>query len=317
MIKPKVGAKEFFLYLGAIVGLYWSAISFIQLVTEIINYRFPDALAGYYNYGYTDTMRYAIASLIIVFPIYLLLSWLNQREIALEPSMREIWIRKWLLLLTLFVAGITVVVDLVVFLNTFLGGEITTRFVLKALTVFVVAIVVFGYYIWEIRTSETVSSKRKIYAGTAVGVVILSLIFGFLTVGSPNTQRLLRFDERRVNDLQNIQYQIINYWQLKEKLPTSLNDLTDSISGFKAPVDPETGSMYVYEVSSQLEFRLCADFKLPAPSSDRSVMSKTEVLPVGMVIDQWEHGSGRVCFTRTIDPSLYPPYKTTTVAPMR
>ena len=304
--KPKTTAKDFFLYLGAIVGLYWGAISLIQLVTEIINYRFPDAVNGYYSYGYSGTMRYAIASLIIVFPIFILLSWLNQRGIVANPEKRELWIRRWLVMLTLFVAGLTSIIDLVVFLNTFLGGEITTRFVLKALTVLIVALGIFAYYIWELRSSEAVSGRRKTFAISTAFVVLLALIMGFVTVGSPNTARLVRFDDQRVMDLQNIQGQIINYWQLKNKMPITLFELEDSISGWKVPVDPETAVVYEYIPKTGLTFELCATFSLgSAPDSQTKYATP---YPVGgnAISDNWNHPAGRDCFSRTIDPELYP-----------
>ena len=89
----------------------------------------------------------------------------------------------------------------------------------------------------------------------------LAIIFGFYTVGSPQSERLRRFDERRVNDLQNIQSQIIYYWRVKEKLPEFLNDLKIDINGFVLPVDPQINEMYKYEQINGLSFRLCADFQ--------------------------------------------------------
>jgi hypothetical protein len=44
-------------------------------------------------------------------------------------------------------------------------------------------------------------------------------------MGSPNSQRLFRLDQKRIVDLQNIQYQVINYWQQKEKLPEEFKAL--------------------------------------------------------------------------------------------
>ena len=36
--------------------------------------------------------------------------------------------------------------------------------------------------------------------------------------------RLFRFDDQKVNDLTMLQYQIVNYWQQKERLPLALRD---------------------------------------------------------------------------------------------
>jgi len=37
---------------------------------------------------------------------------------------------------------------------SFLGGELTVRFVLKALVVAVIAGTAFGYYLWDLRANE-------------------------------------------------------------------------------------------------------------------------------------------------------------------
>ena len=83
-----------------------------------------------------------------------------------------------------------------------------------------------------------------------------------MTVGSPYRQRALRLDSQRLGDLQTIQWQIVGYWQQKEKLPTTLADLADPISGIVIPKDPETKAAYEYSVKSPQSFEICATFDL-------------------------------------------------------
>ena len=102
---------------------------------------------------------------------------------------------------TLFIAGITIVVDLIVLINTFLGGELTTRFVLKVLAVLIVIGGAFLYYFYGLRGKWEVEEKTSIMIGWIVSVVVLiSIISGFFIIGSPQTQRLLRLDQTKVND---------------------------------------------------------------------------------------------------------------------
>ena len=148
---------------------------------------------------------------------------------------------------------------------------------------------------------------------------------GFVIAGSPQNQRLVRLDERRVSDLQTIQWQIINYWQQKEKLPESLETLRDPLSGWSLPVPPlfEEGEKYEYAVKGDLKFELCATFALAMPKGWREygggkiypmpMMEGRDVAvsypyPGGGVNESWDHEAGRTCFERTIDPDLYPPY---------
>lgn len=308
--------RDFFTHIGIIVTLYVSAISLMALLFQIIDILHPDPLFGYVD-PYSSGIRWAIASLIIIFPLFIFLSWLMERQYVANPEKRTLGIKRWLTFLTLFVAGATIATDLIVLINSFLGGEISLRFILKVLAVFVVAGFVFGYYIWDLRrTGQTATvrpnSKQKIFA-IAVGLlVIASVIYGFIVMGSPTTQRLMRFDATRTNDLQIIQWEIINFWQQKRILPNQLADLNDAISGFSVPPDPEAekGKKYEYRKISTLSFELCADFNLESRySSDKNSRVIPDMSGFGPGIEQnnWQHAEGPVCFERVVDPELYPP----------
>lgn len=138
-------------------------------------------------------------------------------------------------------------------------------------------------------------------------VVVVSIIAGFFLIGSPLTQRVRRFDERRVSDLQTIQWEVVNYWQRKSALPASLDDLRDEIRGFVPPTDPVTGLPYEYSSEGTVPLRdtmfgLCAVFSMPSAAGVSHPVSK------GMENDNWAHDAGRTCFKRTIDKDLYPPF---------
>ena len=139
----------------------------------------------------------------------------------------------------------------------------------------------------------------KIFIYIVIVLVAIAIIAGFFVVGSPNQERLRKFDERRVQDLKSIQYQIINYWTSKSMLTSQLHDLEDSISGFKAPHDSVSGAEYIYNVknAATLEFELCANFETSNLNS-RDVYESLE---------NWQHDMGMQCFARKIDPQLYPP----------
>lgn len=145
----------------------------------------------------------------------------------------------------------------------------------------------------------------KIFIYIIIILVAIAVIAGFFVVGSPQTERMRRFDERRVQDLQNIQYQIINYWTSKSILPTQLFQLNDSISGFTIPKDPVGGADYKYRIknSATLEFELCADFET---SSLADQATPKPLYPYG-AYENWQHDQGAQCFKRKIDPQLYPP----------
>ena len=322
MDKIKTTPKDFFLQLGVMTALYVSAISLINLLFQTIDYAFPDALA-YYGDPYSSGIRIAIASLVIIFPLFIFLSRMNSKDFVIWPEKRELPVRRWLIYLTLFVAGIAVVVDLIALVNTFLSGEITTRFALKILAVLMVAGGVFGYFMYDLKKANTPLRQDKLFAWLAAAVVLASIVGGFLIMGTPGEARAKKMDAQRITDLQNIQWQVVSYWQQKEKMPKALTDLTDRLGGWQAPKDPQTSATYEYVLDKDLTFELCANFsrnnlgeskKLKGRGGYGSNTSIAYPTPIydgvsGTATDNWEHNAGKVCFTRTIDPDKYPPIK--------
>ncbi len=142
-----------------------------------------------------------------------------------------------------------------------------------------------------------------------VGVVLLVIIAGFLLIESPKKARLRKFDEKRVQDLQVIQSQILDYWRTKGKLPRILTDLNDDISGFRAPHDPMTNVEYEYAVGGADSFSLCAMFSL-ASDEEKNVIASKPLSPYNSIKgnEVWGHGWGQTCYDRTIDKERYKPY---------
>lgn len=310
MAMKKNTPRDVFLHLLAVVTLYWSAVSFVTLLWQYINYFFPDVLNDYYRYeGFAGPIRFAVSSLIIVFPVFILISWYLNKIYAKESQVRESKIRKWLIYLTLFITSLVIIGDLIAVINTFLGGEITIRFILKAFSVLLVAGIIFGYYLDDVRRETPTKLAKPFVFGTGV-LVLIAVVGAFFIVGSPATARLIQFDQQKVSDLQNIQYQIVNYWQRKEILPNSLSDLDDPISGYKIPVDSQTKAVYEYIIkdATSLSFELCATFNKPSQNNQKIA---DKIMPIAGIPDSynqnWDHSAGRVCFERTIDKQLYPP----------
>tara|TARA_Y100000310_G_scaffold337917_1_gene426201 strand:- start:1565 stop:2482 length:918 start_codon:yes stop_codon:yes gene_type:complete len=295
--------KDFFLYLGVMVALYVSTISALTLLFGLINSLFPDVIEYYRDFD--SQIRFSIAALIIVFPFYIYLTRTFNKYLRKHTEKADIWVRKWLIYLTLFVGGITIAIDLVVLVNTFLGGEITTRFVLKVLAVFIVVGAVFSYYLSDLRGRWEENEKRSIQIGWIAGIVILGIIVaGFFVMGSPQNQRLVRFDEQRVSDLSSIQFQVTDFWQLKERLPENLDELEDPLTFFTLPTDPETSEQYKYRIVNPLTFELCAVFDTESKDED---IKRTRLF--GEIDGNFPHGAGETCFVRTIDPERFPDIK--------
>jgi hypothetical protein len=312
MDKPKITAKDFFLWAGAVVSLYWSIIAYTMLVFDYINYAFPNALRSYPADPYQSGISFEMASIIVLLPIFVLLRWVIHKSVERDPSRREIWVRRWALILTLFLAGIAMAADLITLLTTFLNGEeISTNFLLKVGVILLVAAGVFMHFISDLWGYWEQYPARK--RAVTVGVVVLALATigaGFVVVGTPGEARKARFDDQRVSDLQTIQSQVIYYWQAKRALPSSLVEVNASASYEALPTtDSETGVPYEYRATGALSFELCAAFTLPS-REERTPRAVPMVAGREVSKDanwNWQHGVGRTCFSRTIDPSFYPP----------
>ena len=301
----KMGARDFFLHLAVIALLYTGTVALLNVLFRIINVAFPQVDRGY---GYYPTnISLPVATLIVVFPIFLYLANVLRKGYEQEPMRKEYAVRRWLIYITLFVAGAILAGDLVTIIYFFLDGrELTAAFLLKVLAVLVVIGAIFGYYMDDLKDRLT-SGRRNFWRVVAIVLVIGGIVAGFGVLGSPRLQRLIRYDDQKVNDLQNIQSQVLNFYQQKGAVPESLQELRDPIAGFIIPTDPQTKSDYQYRKTGNLSFELCADFN---KDSKKSGGFYHESMPMygqyGSTGNNWEHGKGRQCFERTIDPDLYP-----------
>jgi len=303
-MNTKITAKDFFLHIAVIALLYTGTVALLNVLFRVINVAFPQV--SQYSYFASTSISLPVATLIVVFPLFLFLANLLRRGYVADPSRKEYPVRKWLIYITLFIAGAVLAGDLVTLIYFFLDGqELTTGFILKILSVLVVTGAIFGYYMDDLKDRLT-NTRRNIWRIVAAVLVLGSIVAGFSVLGTPSSQRMLRYDSQKVSDLQSIQWQVVNYWQQKGVLPATLAELQDPISGFMIPTDPQTRVPYEYEKTGILSFNLCAEFNKQAQIVNGSVARIAYPEPMGKLNESWQHEAGRQCFERTIDPELYP-----------
>lgn len=300
----KTTPKDFFLWVGAMASLLASTIALLALWFEYIDRAIGSV--EYYNYGYSSGIITALSVLMVIFPLYILFTRLLHRDIRLFPEKKELWVRKWLVYTALAAASLTLVVDLIVLIQSFLGGEeLTVSFLLKVFSVFVVVGSILLYYMQEIKNYWDTREAVSIRVGALVCVVVvLSISLAFFIIGSPRTQRLMRYDQQKVSDLQAIQSQITTFYQQKNRLPENMAELNDPLSYFVVPVDPQVDGDMAYEYkildAKKLSFSLCATFNTASESSS------VDTRPLGFDAEYWKYAKGKTCFERTIDPEKYP-----------
>lgn len=150
--RPYLSAREAFLYLVLFTTLYMSAYHLGSLLFELINRAFPDPVQ--IHMGVENPIRWSVSTLLVAFPVFMLMSLKIGRDVARQPILRQSVVRRWLTYLTLFVAAVSLIIDLIILVDGVLGGEATARFVLKVLVAGAIAVVVFGYYLWDLRQDE-------------------------------------------------------------------------------------------------------------------------------------------------------------------
>jgi len=153
--RPSLSAREAFFYLLLFVTLYVSAFNFGNLLFIFIDKAIPDpAMSARTAESVSYRIRGAVSALIVAFPLFLYLSRKIANELQNTPAGRSSGVRRWLTYITLFIAACIVLGDVSALLFNLLGGELTLRFVLKALVVGLVAGAIFIYYLRGLRKEE-------------------------------------------------------------------------------------------------------------------------------------------------------------------
>lgn len=149
--RPQLNARDAFVYLILFTALGFAAGYLIALVNSILNIQLPDpGDSKYLERRSFDTINWAIAVLLFAGPVYLWMTYYTRKQIASDAGHKRSLVRKWLTYLALFVTAMFFLGDGVFVIYTFLDGEVTLRFLLKALTVAVVNLAIFVFYLRDV-----------------------------------------------------------------------------------------------------------------------------------------------------------------------
>jgi Domain of unknown function (DUF5671) len=291
-------AKNFTLQLGSLISLYLSLAFLLVLLFGIINVSFPDAAEGYWAIeSATSSIRLGIAMVVVFFPTYIFLTRLVNQNRRQVNSGVYLGLTKWLIYLSLLIGGIVLLGDLVAVVMAFLEGELTERFLLKALAVIVIVGAAFYYYLEDAKGYWLKEEKKSLWFAVVMGLlVVIATVYGLTKIETPNAVRELKLDTQQISDLQEIQYRIENHYMLEAALPGTLLDLNVSSP---LPEAPEERDPYTY-VITESGFNLCANF---AKESQEDMFITTLALDNNAVIknrDDWRHGAGKYCFERIV-----------------
>lgn len=306
---------EVVLHFFSFIVLGIIATAFGILYYQIINAYFPDPLTLSYGSSYNPSlsaMHYAMAALFIGFPFYVFVVKMWFVGFLAQEDKTESKISKWLTYLVLLIAALALLGDLIASIFYLLEGEITTRFFLKALTIFVVAGGIFGFYFFERKAVQFKApippQLFKTFLGVASALVAIGIVLGFVVGGSPVTERLRGLDQQRANDLSSISGCVSSFAREHKRLPGSFDEIaksSDYAYCLNSTSDPVSGVPYVYTVTeasvqkgdvTEGTFELCATFDLST--------EEKETLPKNSYMDietKWSvHPAGYSCDTATV-----------------
>ncbi len=136
--RPYLSAREALFY-----GLLFISLAVVAFQLCQLGFLLVDALIG--PAGGDSGMNGPIATLITFTPVFLLLNRVTSRAVEREQGRRSL-VRQWCASITLLIAAVVLLSDLVAAVYMLLDGEMTLPFLLKALIVAAVAGLVIGYY---------------------------------------------------------------------------------------------------------------------------------------------------------------------------
>ncbi len=291
--RPYLSAREAFLYLVLFATLYVVAFNAGAMLFVFIEHWFPDLAKGEASrVMMAGRARFSTASVLIGFPIYLFVSRVIGQAVDRDPEKRSSKVRKWLTYLTLFLAALVMIGDLISLVSGLLSGEVAPRFLLKSAVVFAIAGVVFGHYLGDLRRDEadraSLRRSRGLARAGAAATVIVALA-GLWFSGSPREERKRQFDNLRLDDLRSISDGVDNYWRENRALPANLDEVAHfRLAAVRSIQDPTSRAPYEYRTLDSLRYELCATFDLADTASftpERWGSSRF-----------WNHGPGRHCF---------------------
>jgi hypothetical protein len=239
--------------------------------------------------------------LLVFFPTYIYLTRKVNSYRRKETNESYLGLTKWLVYLSILVGGGVLLGDMVAIILAFLNGELTTRFVLKAIFLLILVGVAFYYYIQDARGYWATREKASIMFGAGMTlIVVASIITGFMNIESPSVVREMKLDNTQISDLQQIQ------WRVQDKLNVSSTTVPSSLgeiyADFDAPTAPEGREAYTYEVTDT-GFKLCATFARESSELNYNYPNYGYDKNMSLSIanpDDWSHKAGRYCFDRIV-----------------
>jgi hypothetical protein len=148
---PAEHARDAFYYLLNFITLGFWATALGQIFYTLIARWFPDATDNSYPGTLIDRISWQLATVVVAFPIFLIVNGLIERNLRRRPDILESGVRSWLTYIALVGAALVVLGDGIWFVEALLRGQLSVRFKLDSLVLLVLGGGVFTYYLSGLR----------------------------------------------------------------------------------------------------------------------------------------------------------------------
>ena len=162
-------SRDAFLYLLSFSMLATWASAMGSILFRFIDYRFPDPVSTAI-YDLRVTVTWQMACIAVAFPIFLLVMRTIVLEIQSDSDRLQSGVRKWLTYIALLLTATGMISDLICFLDYFLTGELTARFLLKSGVVMLTCAAIFFYYLGSLRARKNSGRSNEIRRNVGFGI---------------------------------------------------------------------------------------------------------------------------------------------------
>lgn len=290
-------AQYAFLYFLSLVALIFTATSIGSIIFQIINKYVVDILSNYGNSFQIGAVQFAISAIIIAAPIYYITTNFIQKALYKGELDEKSGIRRWLSYLILLIASIIILGYLIGILNSFFQGELTNKFILKAITAILISGMAFDFYFYDINRKKVVGKKNKwikTFFWISLVVIIITLMSAFIFVfESPSKIRDRRIDDRNSERLGKIDNAVNNYYDIEKKMPNNLDELLNrfdymEIEDFE---NIQNGKNFQYKVTGDNLYQICTEFLVDYKEIDQNQRGFGGF---------YKHPAGQHCFNKEV-----------------
>jgi len=298
----KHSAKFAFFYVLSLVTLIFTSLSTGMVVFQIINKYIPDPIGRFGESFSSDLLRFAIAALIVAVPIFFLTSRQIYKNLFKGILAKDSGVRKSLTYLILLVSSFIVMGWFIALINNYLGGELTIKFILKAIASVVISAIAFTFYLYDIRRDKVIGQKdnviRMYFYGSLI-IIIAVFVSALLIVESPKEARDRKLDNTTLEDFNIIFDGLNNYYSENQRMPITLEELKSEVLFVTEENlrDSDTNQAYEYNVIADKKYQLCAVFK--TSNIDGQDVSKK------FYRETWPHKIGKQCIDKSIEQREY------------